>query len=69
MSFNEKREFGILEIDIEKLEKRRDEINKQFESGIEDSDKVMKLSDELGEIIEDLETKSDRWFELSEKEA
>ena len=69
MSFNEKREFGILEIDIEKLEKRRDEINKQFESGIEDSDKVMKLSDELGEIIEDLETKSDRWLELSEKEA
>jgi len=29
----------------------------------------MKLSDELGEIIEDLETKSDRWLELSEKEA
>ncbi len=68
MSFNEKREFGILEIDIEKLEKRRDEINKAFESGIEDSDKVMKLSDELGEVIEHLEIKTDRWLELSEKE-
>jgi len=69
MSFNEKREFGIIEIDIEKLEKRKEDINKKFEAGIEDSDEMMKLSDELGEIIEDLETKSDRWLELSEKEA
>lgn len=68
MSFNEKREFGILEIDIEKLEKRKEEINKKFEQGIEDSDEMVKLSDELGEIIEDLEAKSDRWLELSEKE-
>lgn len=68
MSFNEKREFGILEIEIEKFEKRKDEINKAFEAGIEDSDEMMKLSDELGKIIEDLETKSDRWLELSEKE-
>lgn len=68
MSFNEKREFGILEVDIEKLEKRKAEINNKFEKGIEDSDEMMKLSDELGEIIGDLETKSDRWLELSDKE-
>ena len=68
MSFNEKREFGILEVDIEKLEKRKAEINNKFQKGIEDSDEMMKLSDELGEIIGDLETKSDRWLELSDKE-
>ena len=69
MSFNEKREFGILEVDIEKLEKRKAEINNKFEKGIEDSDEMMKLSDELGEIIGNLETKSDRWLELSDKQA
>ncbi|MFT6441829.1 MAG: ATP-binding cassette subfamily F protein uup [Salibacteraceae bacterium] len=69
MSFNEKREFGILEVDIEKLEKRKAEINKKFEKGIEDSDDMLKLSDELGEIIGGLEAKSDRWLELSDKQA
>ncbi|MDE0772555.1 MAG: ABC-F family ATP-binding cassette domain-containing protein [Salibacteraceae bacterium] len=69
LSYNEKREFGILEVDIEKLEKRKEEINKKFEEGIEDSDEMMKLSDELGAAIKDLETKSDRWLELSDKEA
>jgi len=69
LSYNEKREFGILEVDIEKLEKRKEEINKKFEEGIEDSDEMMKLSDELGAAIKDLEIKSDRWLELSDKEA
>lgn len=68
LSYNEKREFGILEIEIEKLEKRQAEINQCFEAGIEDQDEMIKLSDELGVIIDQLEQKTDRWLELSEKQ-
>jgi|TARA_B110000046_G_scaffold65298_1_gene72794 ATP-binding cassette subfamily F protein uup len=66
MGFNEKREFGILEVELEKLEKRKAEINSEFEVGIEDNDKMVKLSDELGKVIAELDKKSDRWLILSE---
>ena len=66
MGFNEKREFGILEVELEKLEKRKNEINSEFEVGIEDNDKMVKLSDELGKVIAELDKKSDRWLVLSE---
>ncbi len=69
LSYNEKRELGILEIEIEKMEKRKNEINAEFEAGISDADKMMKLSDELGRLMEELDTKTDRWLELSEKES
>ena len=61
--------MGILEIEIEKMEKRKNEINAEFEAGISDADKMMKLSDELGRLMEELDTKTDRWLELSEKES
>ena len=64
--FNEKREFGLLEKEIEKLEKRKAEINQKFDAGIEDSKEMMKLSEELGNVIESLEEKEMRWLELSE---
>ena len=69
MGFNEKREFGVIEVEIEKLEKRKEEINAKFEIGISDGDEMMKLSDELGKVIEQLESKTDRWLELSELDA
>lgn len=64
--FNEKREFGLLEKEIEKLEKRKADINKIFEEGLTDSYKMMELSEELGKVIETLEEKEMRWLELSE---
>ncbi|WP_299619257.1 ABC-F family ATP-binding cassette domain-containing protein [uncultured Tenacibaculum sp.] len=67
LSYNEKREFGVLEIDIEKLQKKKEQIEGQFANGEVASDDINDKSVELQQIIEDLETKEERWFELSMK--
>ena len=67
LSYNEKREFGILEIDIEKLQKKKTEIEGQFANGSIAPEEINDKSIELQQIIEDLETKEERWFELSMK--
>ncbi|CAM1342180.1 ABC-F family ATP-binding cassette domain-containing protein [Tenacibaculum amylolyticum] len=67
LSYNEKREFGVLEIDIEKLQKKKNEIEVQFANGSIASEDINDKSVELQQIIEDLETKEERWFELSMK--
>jgi ATP-binding cassette subfamily F protein uup len=67
LSYNEKREFGILEIDIEKLQKKKTDIEGQFANGSIAPEEINYKSVELQQIIEDLETKEERWFELSMK--
>jgi ATP-binding cassette subfamily F protein uup len=67
LSYNEKREFGILEIDIEKLQKKKTDIEAQFANGNIAPEDINDKSIELQQIIEDLETKEERWFELSMK--
>ncbi len=67
LSYNEKREFGVLEIDIEKLQKKKDRIETQFANGEITPEDINDKSVELQQIIEDLETKEERWFELSMK--
>ncbi|WP_299714220.1 ABC-F family ATP-binding cassette domain-containing protein [uncultured Tenacibaculum sp.] len=67
LSYNEKREFGVLEIDIEKLQKKKEQIEAQFANGEVASEDINDKSVELQQIIEDLETKEERWFELSMK--
>ncbi|MCH2034082.1 MAG: ABC-F family ATP-binding cassette domain-containing protein [Tenacibaculum sp.] len=67
LSYNEKREFGILEIDIEKLQKKKTDIEGQFANGSIAPEEINDKSVELQQIIEDLETKEERWFELSMK--
>ncbi|CAL2088177.1 ABC-F family ATP-binding cassette domain-containing protein [Tenacibaculum sp. 190524A05c] len=67
LSYNEKREFGILEIDIEKLQKKKTDIEGQFANGSIAPEEINDKSIELQQIIEDLETKEERWFELSMK--
>lgn len=67
LSFNEKREYGLLEKDIEKLEKRKVEIESIFENEDLEADKMTALSEELGQILDSISQKEERWFELSEK--
>ncbi|WP_075341558.1 ABC-F family ATP-binding cassette domain-containing protein [Tenacibaculum agarivorans] len=67
LSYNEKREFGVLEIDIEKLQKKKEAIEEQFANGNIAPEDINDKSVELQQIIEDLETKEERWFELSMK--
>ncbi|TDQ28713.1 ABC-F family ATP-binding cassette domain-containing protein [Tenacibaculum caenipelagi] len=67
LSYNEKREFGQLEVDIEKLQKKKVKLEAQFTNGEIAMDDINKKSLELQEIIESLEEKEERWFELSMK--
>ncbi|GFD83551.1 MULTISPECIES: ABC-F family ATP-binding cassette domain-containing protein [Tenacibaculum] len=67
LSYNEKREFGQLEVDIEKLQKKKVKLESQFTNGEIAMDDINEKSLELQEIIESLEEKEERWFELSMK--
>ena len=67
LSYNEKRELDQLIKDIEKLESRKDVINKDFNNTELPFDDIKKLSTELWEILRQLEIKEARWFELIER--
>ena len=67
LSFNEKREFGTLEADIERLQKRKLIIENQFLNVEIDTEDIEKKSQELQEIISNIEQKEERWLELSMK--
>jgi len=66
LSFNEKREFEQLEKEIEELETEKQQLEKEISSGQLTSDDLMKKSNRVGEVIQLLDQKSDRWLELSE---
>ena len=67
LSYNEKREFGQLEVDIEKLQKKKVNLEAQFTNGEIAMEDINEKSLELQQIIESLEEKEERWFELSMK--
>lgn len=67
LSFNEKYEFDQLEKEIPELEAKRKVMEEKLNSGeITDHQEMMKLANKLGDLISDLDTKSDRWMELAE---
>ncbi|PQB08254.1 ABC transporter [Polaribacter filamentus] len=68
LTFNEKREFGALEVEIERLQKRKASIENQFLNVEIEPDDIAKKSEELQEIITTIEQKEERWFELSMKQ-
>ena len=63
----EKREFGALEVEIERLQNRKSTIENQFLNVEIMPDEIQKKSEELQEIITSLEEKEERWLELSMK--
>jgi ATP-binding cassette subfamily F protein uup len=67
LSFNEKREYGALEAEIERLQNQKERIEKQFLNVEIAPDDIQKKSEELQEIITSLEEKEERWLELSMK--
>jgi ATP-binding cassette subfamily F protein uup len=66
MSFKEKREFEELEKDIEKLEEEKKSLENALSSGMLSNEELMNYSSRIGEIINELDTKTLRWLELSE---
>jgi ATP-binding cassette subfamily F protein uup len=67
LTFNEKREFGALEGDIERLQKNKAAIEKQFLNVEIAAEDIAEKSEELQKIITTLEEKEERWFALSMK--
>ena len=65
-TYAEKLEYQKLEKEIEKLEKDKHFKTSLLEKGIEDHKELVKISEDLRMIIEDIDEKSLRWLELSE---
>lgn len=68
LSYMEKRELDQLTKDIQKLEKNRDEINHIFDRKDIPYDDIRLLSEELWNILRQLEQKEYRRLELSERD-
>ncbi|MDP5091753.1 MAG: ABC transporter C-terminal domain-containing protein, partial [Polaribacter sp.] len=67
LNYQEKREFGALEVEIERLQNRKTSIENQFLAVEIAPEDIQKKSEELEEIIASLEEKEERWLELSMK--
>lgn len=65
LSYLEQKEYKQLEKDIQKLEFKKGEIEQQFVTGDLSVDDITELSQKLKEINDGIESKTERWFELS----
>ena len=63
----EQKEFQKIEREIKDLELKKKEIEQLFATNNLNHNEIDKKSMELQQIISDLETKEERWFELSSK--
>ncbi|MFT6323308.1 MAG: ATP-binding cassette subfamily F protein uup, partial [Halieaceae bacterium] len=66
LTFNEQREFNQIEKDIPELEKRKAILSEKLTTVGDDHEKVISISTELTQIVDDLNDKEMRWLELSE---
>ncbi|MCO6500948.1 MAG: ABC-F family ATP-binding cassette domain-containing protein [Vicingus serpentipes] len=66
LSYKEKLEFEQLEKEIPLLEEKKLQLASQLNESISDHEQLIALTEELGELTKDLETKTDRWLTLSE---
>ncbi len=67
LSYNEQKEHGRLVNEIAKLEKQRETLQNKFATENWDGEEIDKQSKVLQDIIDTIEEKEMRWFELSEK--
>jgi ATP-binding cassette subfamily F protein uup len=68
LSYKEKFEFESLEEEIANLEKEKVDLEETLTKSTTDYDLLSKTTSRLGEVINLINTKSDRWLELSEFE-
>ena len=68
LSFKEKRELGILEQEIAVLEVEKSSIEAGLQSGTLTPDELKQKSERWAALIPEIEAKTDRWMELSDRE-
>ncbi|NNJ55697.1 MAG: ABC-F family ATP-binding cassette domain-containing protein [Bacteroidia bacterium] len=66
LSFKEKYEFEQLEREIELLESEKEELENSLNTNADNYEIISAATERLGEVIGELNSKSDRWLELSE---
>lgn len=67
LTYNDKREFGQLGVEIPRLEKRRDELHLRLADAADDYEKAQVLSEELTAVMTRLDEAEMRWLELAER--
>ena len=67
LTYNEQKEFKKLEKEIPNLEKQKEKIQAKFLEELS-GDEIDKTSLELQKVLDEIETKTERYFELGEKE-
>jgi ATP-binding cassette subfamily F protein uup len=66
LSYKENQEFKRLETELEQLELEKKELSEILSDSASTSEALVKAGYRLGELVSDLDKKSDRWLELSE---
>lgn len=69
LSFKEKFELEQIEKELPQLEKQKEDLNNLLNSGISDHQKITEIADILAKVSEEIDVKTLRWLELSEKTA
>ena len=64
-SYSEQKEYKQLEKDIQKLEKDKDQVQHKFMDESLSGEEIDRLSGELNKIMDTINVKTERWFELS----
>ena len=67
LSYNEQKELKSLESKIRSLELDKKAFETKFNDTSLSQEQINKLSEDLQKILDEIETKESRWFELSEK--
>ncbi len=67
LSYNEEKELKNIESKLKSLAFDKKELESKFNNPDLSQDKILKLSEELQKIIDDIDAKEERWFELSSK--
>lgn len=68
LSYHEQKEFKTLEKEIAGLEKEKASLSAKFEDPTIEGEYMNELSIEMKEILEKLEKKTERWFELAARQ-
>ncbi len=66
LTYKEKMEFEKIEQELELLESKKEQLTNKLSSGELSNDDLMKVGDELTQIVEKIESQTDRWLVLSE---
>ena len=66
LSFKERKEFELLEKEIEALESEKSVITQALSSGTLSSEELIDKSNRIGEVLSLIDEKTMRWLELSE---